>query len=248
MKTLGKSLSMLELFLNENNELSLDELAKLSGINKSTTRRILKSLIEHGFLTQTRNRGKYSLGMKFLEFSQAIRRDFPIVDIARPFLVQLGQQIDETIALAIWNGKKAFICQWLYPNHPLKVNVYDGEMSGLHQTSLGKAILAELPEMTLDTVLGKDLEQFTPNTISDIEEFKRHLINVRRNGVAFDDEEGYIGVRGIAAAFKNTDGKVAGAVTVLGPTVRLSRHKDKENIPAIKACALSISQALGYKG
>ncbi|HSW56943.1 MAG TPA: IclR family transcriptional regulator [Dehalococcoidales bacterium] len=249
MKTVNKTLNLLELFLNGKNELSLDELSRQAAINKSTTRRIVKSLVDREFLRQPHKRGAYSLGTKFLEFNQVIRKHIPIVEIASPFLNQLGEQIDETVALAIWNGRRSIISHWIYPNHPLKVSVYDGVMTGLHQTSLGKAILAELPEEIVDSYLGKnqELERFTPHTLTNIDDFKRHLVNIRRNGVAMDDEEGYVGVRGIAAPFRNENGDVAGAVTILGPSVRLTRDRDRENIPLVKNCALKISRALGFK-
>jgi IclR family KDG regulon transcriptional repressor len=248
MKTVKKSLAVLDLFLAANGELSLDEVAGLSGINKSTTRRIVMALMEFDLLSQSKKRGKYSLGMKFLDFGQVIRRNLPLMEITDSFLTQLGSRIDETVALAIWNGKRAIISQSIHPNHPLKVTVFIGVMSQLHQTSLGKAILAELSEDKIESIIGADLQRFTPNTITDINDLKKNLTVIQRNGVAIDDEEGYIGVRGMAAAFKYEDGSVGGAITVIGPSVRLTREKVKEYSPIVKDCASSISKALGYKG
>jgi IclR family KDG regulon transcriptional repressor len=248
MKTVKKSLAILDLFLTVKNELSIDELATLSGINKSTTRRIIMTFIDYDFVKQPPKKGKYSLGMKFLDFSQTIKKNIPFVDIAEPFLTQLGQKADETAAMAIWNERDAIICLSTQPNHPLKVSIHDGTMRMLHQSSLGKAILAGLPDERLNSLIGSELRRFTPNTITDIDELKRHLAIVRRDGVATDDEEGYSGVRGIACAFKNEEGGVAGAVTLIGPTIRITREKAKEYVPLVKDCAQSISKALGYKG
>lgn len=247
MKTVRKALGILDLFLGANNELSLDEASKLSGINKSTTRRIIVALQDFELLTQTQKRGKYSLGMKFLDFGQVIRRNLPVMEITDSYLTQLGSRIDETVALAIWNGKRAVVCQSIHPNHPLKVNVYIGAMYQLHQSSLGKAILAELPEETLDLLIGADMRRFTPSTITDINDLKTNLRVIKRTGLAIDDEEGYIGVRGLASVFKNEDGSVGGSITIIGPTIRLTREKLKEYGPIVKDCAMSISKALGYK-
>jgi IclR family KDG regulon transcriptional repressor len=247
MKTIKKSLDILDLFLKADNELSLDEVANLSGINKSTTRRIIICLMEYDFVKQSHKRGKYSLGMKFLDFSQSIKKNIPVVEIAEPYLTELSKKADETASLAVWNGRRAIICLSFEPNHPLKVSTNDGTMFDLHQTSLGKAILAGLAEAKLNLLIGQDLHRYTPNTITDIDDLKRQLRNIRREGVAVDDEEGYAGVRGIACAFRNEENLVAGAVTILGPTVRLTRQKVMEYSPLVKNCASGISKALGCK-
>ena len=88
------------------------------------------------------------------------------------------------------------------------------------------------------------LRRFTPNTITDIENLLSHLRVVRKEGVAIDDEEGYDGVRGIAATIKANEKVVMGAITVLGPSTRVTREKMSEFIPIVKDCAARISGAL----
>lgn len=239
---------MLNLFLANGSGLSLEEITQLSGLNKSTTRRIVLSLVECGFLKQQRKRGKYSLGMKFLDYAQAVKKNNPIMDIAAPYLTEMGQIIDETVSLAVWDGRTAIICQSIHPTHPLRVTSYEGTMAGLHYNSLGKAILAEIPEEELNRLLPDDLTRYTHNTITDINDLKKQLMMVRQEGVAIDDEEGFIGIRGIAATLRNNEGKVVGAITILGPSIRLTREKLRECVPMVKETALKISRALGYGG
>jgi DNA-binding IclR family transcriptional regulator len=248
MKLLKKSIGVLDLFLNNDGELSLEDITRLSGMNKSTTRRIVLSLIECGFLKQTRKRGKYSLGMKFLDYAKTVKKYNPIVDIAAPYLTEMGQIIDETVSLAVWDGRTAAICQSVHPSHPLRVTSYEGTMGGLHYNSLGKAILAEISEEELPRHLNGNLTRFTHNTITDINDLKKQLMIIRREGVAIDDEEGFLGIRGIAAALKNNEGNVVGSITILGPSIRLTREKLQECIPIVKEAALNISRALGYGG
>jgi len=64
--------------------------------------------------------------------------------------------------------------------------------------------------------------------------------------VAVDDEEGFRGIRGIAAVFRSSEGSVAGAVTILGPSVRLTWERIQEVTPLLKECTHKISEALGY--
>lgn len=247
MKIIKKSIAVLDLFLSTDGELSLEEISQLSGLNKSTARRILLSLIECGFLKQTRNRGKYALGLKFLDYTKALKQHNSIMEVAEPYLNEVGRVIDETVSLALWDGRNAVIYQSIYPSHPLKVTSYEGRMAGLHFNSLGKAILAEMPEDELTTHFSGNLKKYTQNTITDINDLKKHLIIVRQEGVAIDDEEGFQGVRGIAATLKNSDGVVVGALNILGPSIRLTREKIRECIPVVKEYALKISKALGYR-
>jgi len=247
MKTINKAISVLDLFLTGDGELSVEEIARLANMNKSTARRIVLSLIECGFLKRQYNkRGKYYLGMKFLDYIQAVKKHNPIIDIAEPYLNELKQIIDETISLALWDGYYAVVCRSIFPNQPLRINSSEGALVGLHFASLGKAILAEMPEGELSLHLSKELTRFTHNTITDINDLKKHLIIIRQEGVAIDDEEAFLGIRGIGAVLKNNEGAVVGAVNVLGPSIRLTREKIREFIPAVKGCAAKISKALGY--
>jgi DNA-binding IclR family transcriptional regulator len=248
VKLLKKSIGVLDLFLNSDGELSLEDITRLSGMNKSTTRRIVLSLIECGFLKQQKKRGKYSLGLKFLDYAQTVKKYSPIMEIAAPYLTDMSQIIDETVSLAVWDGRTAIICQSLHPNHPLRVTSYEGTMSGLHFNSIGKAIMAEMTEDGLNRRLTGELQRFTQNTITDANDLKKQLMIIRQEGVAIDDEEGFLGIRGIAAVLKGGDGNVVGAITILGPTIRLTREKLRSCVPLIKEHAQKISQALGYSG
>lgn len=248
MKIIKKSLTILDLFLSSEGELSMEEIAKRSSMNKSTARRIVLSLIECGFLKKQKRRGKYSLGMKFLDYISAVKKHNPIIDIAERHLNDLNQITGETVSLALWDGRDAVISRTIYPSTPLIVNANEGSMVGLHFASLGKAIMGEMPEEELDRHLSHKLTRYTQNTITDINDLKKNLMMIKKEGVAIDDEEAFQGVIGISAAIKNNEGLVVGAVNILGPSVRLTRERIRECVPMVKECALKISKDLGYTG
>jgi DNA-binding IclR family transcriptional regulator len=247
MKVIKKAFDILCLFITQG-EMTLDQMSKLSGLNKPTVRRIALSLVECGLLKQPQKRGKYSLGMKFLDFSKAIKRNNAVMDIAMPRLIQLSRAVDETVSLALWDGIRAVIVQSIHPNNLLKVISNEGTILGLHYTSLGKAILAEMSDSELREYYKTGLERSTSNTITNLTDLKMHLMAVRQEGVSVDDEEYALGVKGIGAAIKDGDGKLVGAISILGPSVRLTRERMRECIPIVKACAAGISQDLGYHG
>jgi IclR family transcriptional regulator, KDG regulon repressor len=246
VKILQKTLSVLDLFMANNSELALEDIARLSGMNKSTARRMTIALMECGFLRQEYKRGKYSLGLKFLDLSQAVKKYHPIVDIAESYLIEASQVVNETASLALWDGRNCVVCLSIHPKHSLKVTCNEGTMTGLYYNCIGKAILAEIPEDDLEVHLPQELTSYTRNTITDIDDLKKHLVIVRQQGVAIDDEEGFIGVRGIGSVVKNRNGNVVGALSLLGPSIRLTHERLQECIPVIKTTAFRISQALGY--
>ena len=248
MNVLQKSSTILDLFLSDVDELSLREISRLSGINKSTARRIILSLIECRFLKQTKKRGKYSLGMKFLDFTQTVKKHNPILDIAEPYLTKLGEYTDETISLALWDGRSAVICLSIHPTHPLSVISYEGTLLDLHHNSLGKALLAELPDEYVKYYCNRKLSSYTPNTITTLEDLQQNLKIVKQEGVAIDNEEGFLGIRGIASMLKGNGGNLVGAITILGPTIRLTQEKLEIYIPMVKEYAARISKDLGYVG
>ncbi|OGO31511.1 MAG: hypothetical protein A2Z29_10560 [Chloroflexi bacterium RBG_16_56_11] len=248
MKIINKAFSILELFLDHGSELALDDISRLSGLNKPTARRIALALVECGYLRQPKKRGKYSLGMKFLDFSGFIKMNNNVLRITAPHLMDLKQQVNESVTIALWDGTKTALCQSFLADHPLTVVPDEGTRLVLHATSVGKAILAELTDGELNRYVDNHLAQYTPNTITDINDLKKHLMIVKQEGVAFDDEEYDAGIRGIAAPLKNGEGNVVGSVGILGPTVRLTRARVRECVPVIKKSALDISRELGYSG
>ena len=248
MKVIERTLSLLDLFLGDTSEMSLDEITENSGINKYTVRRMVSTLIKCGYLKQVKKRGKYSLGVKLLDFGGALRINSIMVPIANPYLIELSEKVLESVQMAVWDGIRIFLCRPILTLHPLRVVPHEGTRLAMHATSLGKALIAEWPEEDLSGYLSNKLERYTPNTITDYRELKKHLSTIRKEGVAYDHEECYAGVGGVGAALKNSEGNVVGAISLYGPITRMDKKKMKEDASLVRECALNISRELGYRG
>ncbi len=249
MKSINKTLDILELFINGEIEISLSDLADKSGLNKSTVSRITSTLVQRGYLVQKEKRGKYSLGMKFLDFSGIIKSRIKIRDVAIPHLIKLSQQVNESVLLALWDGEATVLSETIHANYPLRVVPDEGTRVPLHSTGVGKIILANMTEEEFERYFkNRTLERYTPNTITDLNDLKKHIMLVKQEGLSFDDEEYFPGVRNVSAAIKNSDRKAIAAFGVIGPSVRLTRARISEIAPAVKNCALEISRELGYTG
>jgi DNA-binding IclR family transcriptional regulator len=113
---------------------------------------------------------------------------------------------------------------------------------------VGKILLAYLPTEKVDAIVGSKLNRYTANTITDIDTLKKQLLTIRQRGLAVDNEENEIGVRCIAAPVKDSNGDVIAAISISGPSVRLSTQKLLNLGPSVKDCALKVSREMGYMG
>jgi IclR family acetate operon transcriptional repressor len=248
MRTLNRALDILEVFLKIGDDnIRLSELAKLSGLNKATVNRIVSDLVNRGYLKQPKPRGKYYLGAKFIRFNHLIMVKNRLAIVAPPYLAKLAESVKDCVLLTVLDGEHALVSDAIDSQHVLRTSLEVSTQIPLYCTGQGKAILAGMTEAELDEYLSKvTLKQFTENTITDPSELKSHLIIVAKEGIAYDDEDQFMGIRNVAAGIRKADGKVIAAVGVIGPSVRMTRARMREITPQVKLCAAEISRALGY--
>ena len=147
-----------------------------------------------------------------------------------------------------WKGSTGLPSRAFDYSFPLKINLVDWHQMPLHCTCLGKVLLANLNNEELKKYFkSKPFEKYTPNTIVDINDIKKNLSIVKREGIALDIEERNLGMSGIAAGVRNAEGETVGAIYVIGASIRLTQTVLKLITPSIKCCALKISRELGYR-
>jgi DNA-binding IclR family transcriptional regulator len=250
MKTINKALDVLQLFLNCRREMALGEVAKLSGINKTTLSRILSTLKKRDYIKQPSKRGNYSLGPIYLGFSGIIKNEIQLRKIAMSHLAKLASDVHESVIISCGNGLGIVFTEIYYDptqSSILKVVPEEGISMPLHATSSGKILLANMSEKQLEKYFrNKPLKSYTPNTIVDLNTMKNTLLIVRQEDVAQDNEEFALGVRGLGTGIRDGEGKIVGAIAILAPSVRLSRSRMRQLVPIIKNCANDISRELGF--
>jgi len=248
MKSLGKALDILELFLDTKEEMGVSDIARISGLNKATISRIANYLSTRNYLVQSEKRGKYFLGTQFLSFSKVIKDRIKLRDVAMPYLSKLCKLVDESIVLVIWDGKKAINIDSVQSEQSLRIIPDESGQIPLYCTGTGKIFLAQMTDKELETyVSSNDMIAHTTNTITNLNHLKTHLLTIVDEGVAYDDEEFKFGVRNVASGIKDVEGRFIASIGVLAPSVRLTRSKMIEIAPEVKRYAMEISKGLGYK-
>jgi DNA-binding IclR family transcriptional regulator len=134
-------------------------------------------------------------------------------------------------------------------NQAVRIAPKVGSWLPAHCSAAGKVQLANLPGNSWENLLtGESLKRFTPNTITDREQFKLHVEEIARRGYALDLEEMDPDVRCVAAPVRDHNGQVAGAVSISGPAWRFSDERlERELIPLSRQAAAEISSRLGYR-
>jgi IclR family transcriptional regulator, KDG regulon repressor len=248
MTAIDKALNVLELFLDNKEEIAVGAIAESCGLKKTTAHRIVSCLYKRGFLKQKRKRGKYSLGVRFLDLGGKIIKS-GIGDGAVSYLTELSRLVNESVYLTVWYGSGVLLSRSFdYSSDSLASIPNDWSSMPLHHTCVGKLILANMSDKDLKKYFSiKPMNKVAPNTMVDIGNIKNQLAMVKLEGLAFEDEECKTGVRGVAASIKNADGEIIGAIFTQGETNHLTLDILVKIAPSIKICALKISKELGYR-
>jgi DNA-binding IclR family transcriptional regulator len=238
---LTKALRVVDLLQDSRSPLSLHEISIQAGINKSTALRLLAHLEGEKYLRRD-ERGGYILGPKFLRLGSHYNVQAPLREMAHESLWELWRITQETVNLAVLDGFDVVYIDCLESPHDLRQVSNVGMRAVLYRTALGKALLAFHPAEQCERLI-KSLrfETFTPHTVTSAFELDRDLNSIRQSGFAVDNEESVVGLRCIAAPILDTRGIAVAAISISGPTSRITPQKTPMLGEAVKAAAREVS-------
>lgn len=220
IQSVDRALYLLETIAEAGGEATLTDLANRTGLNISTCHHLLATLIKRGFATKVTGRRLYALGARIMYLSHAcLQVDLP--RRAQPYLEAINQATGETVHLATLQGDSVVTLAVREARHAVRVDTGKvGRLEAPHATSVGKAILAWLPEDEMRRILSGGLKRCTDNTITEISALTESLRSVRRDGYALDYEEHLPGVICVGAAIRDQAGTVIGGISASTPTMR----------------------------
>ncbi|MEA4811631.1 MAG: IclR family transcriptional regulator [Anaerolineaceae bacterium] len=247
VRSIVRAFSILEAISKANGEkLGIQDLATATKLSKATAYRIASTLVTLQYIEKDEN-NKYRLGLKLISLSAVVLNNLQLVDVAKSELHELAQEIGLTAHLGTIDGNDLLYLSKANSNNSIRTTSYVGQRSYLHSTSLGKALCAFLPkEQVIRIVKEKGMPQFTPNTITKIENYLLELDKVKTQGYAIDDEENEKFVRCVAAPIFDHTGKVIAAISVSGLIVHIPEAKLPKAIETVMSRALDISKKMGY--
>jgi DNA-binding IclR family transcriptional regulator len=222
VQVIARAAAILHALEDEADGLSLAQIAQRVNLARSTVQRIVAALAAEKFLIAASPNGRVRLGPTILRLAASARTDFAA--IARPFLVQLSNELKETVDLAVVKKDHLVFIDQVIGSHRLRAVSAVGETFPLHCTANGKAYLAGLETDAIARLIGASYEQRTPRTLTRLEDLLKDLKSVRKTGVAFDREEHTQGICAAGVATRDPLGNVI-AISVPVPTQRFYQHQ-----------------------
>jgi IclR family KDG regulon transcriptional repressor len=241
-KTVNKAIDILETFLQNDGKLGLMEIAELTGLNRATIYRLMSTLTKRGYLSWDRKKGTYSLGLKMLDFSYAVRRNLKFIDFAYLSLNKLAKEQHLSTFLTVVDADSALVIEEIGITDDLRINSPVGKRLPLHCTACGKILLTSLSEEERKAYYRRNtLQSYNKNTITDISQLEKELALVKIEGIAFNSEEYRMGLWVAASPIYNDSGKIIAAAAIMTPISYLDNNIEKFT-KALKSCTGEISQ------
>jgi IclR family acetate operon transcriptional repressor len=240
-QSIDRAGEMLARLLESDAPMSLRDLAEAADLPKSTASRLLSALERHGLVHQAGERGKLEPGPAILRFAHRGGVERHLLELAHPALDALSDASHETVNLGVPTPAGVDHLAQVEGRHFLGAGQWVGRRVDYHCTANGKVFLAfgaaELPP--------GDLTRMTPQTLVERAALDRQLHIVRREGYATTTDELEVGLSAIAAPVRGPGGHVIAALSISGPTLRLTRARIAELAPVLLHEADALSERLG---
>jgi IclR family pca regulon transcriptional regulator len=249
VQSVAKGFEVLKAFDSSSTSLSLRELSERTGINKATVRRFALTLVDLGYLRLIEEI-RFQLSPKVLDLAVHYLQSLNLPDLAQPILETISAKVKESTNLAILDGPEVvYVSRVNAAKRIVGVNLTVGSRLPYYATSLGKALVAWLPENERGKIWDiSKIEAFTEKTITTYEKFEKELAKTRSQGYAMGDEELEEGLRSISMPIFNWQGAPIAAVNISTQVARTDEKKLIEiYLPTLQEGVKKLNQQAGFK-
>lgn len=224
-----KSVQVLEA-LRELDGAGVTELADHLDMAKATVHTHLATLYEASLVVKEGT--EYQISLRFLGFGEYTKHQSRLYPVAKSEVDALAEEAGEAAQFLVEEHGKGVYLYKTETDRAIQSGARTGSRRRLHCTALGKSVLAHLPRERVEAIVDRHgLPRQTPNTITDPEALFEELATIRERGYALDDEEVQPGLRCVAAPILDFDDDVLGAISVAGPTSRMSGERFRTSVP-----------------
>ncbi len=247
VQSVDRALTLLELVSEYNQGISFTEICNKVDLHKSTVHRLLKTLIYKGFVMQDSD-NKYNVTFKLFELGTKKIEGLDILAVSKPYTRALMEIINEVVHLVIRDESDIVYIDKVEADNTIRMASSIGQRRPLYCTAVGKSILAfQTYEDVAKIWESSNVKKLTKNTIVNFIDFVNELEKIRMQGFAEDNEENEADIRCIGAPIFNRDGEVEGAISISGPSIRITRGKIEKIANKVMKYASLISKDLGFR-
>lgn len=239
MRAVQRTLAVFDCFAPGHDSLTLQEIANRIGLPKSTAFRLVQSLDQAGYLVRLDNH-EYCLSFRFTRLAGLVKSTLDIREIARPVMLELARQANETVTLNTVSGRDRVCIDVIYAPSPLMSVAKPGEHQRLVSGSTAKVLMAYLPKNELRKVVAYAAKASGKKR----SELLRELEVIRRNGYSSTHGERVLGLSAMSAPIWDSNDEARHCITITGPTVRL-QQREKEFIRLVIRAGNKLSRRFG---
>lgn len=246
MTSLARGLTVIQAFSPQSLHLSISQLSKRTGLPRASVRRCLHTLSKLGFAGSDDGRTFYLLS-RVLPLGHSYLSSLPLSTVAQPVLERLSHILRESSSIAILDGIEIVYIARANVTRIVAIDLGVGTRLPAFCTSIGRVLLANLPAEEMEALLPRiEFSRYTDRTLTSVEQLRRALLSVRRDGYAIVDEELEVGLRSMAVPVQNSTGRVVAAINsgVNGQRVSVQDMQTRF-LPYLRAAAQELCLLLG---
>lgn len=244
-QALSRGLAMLEALASTDGGATLTALATRIRIPAPTAHRLLATLEAAGYV-QAGTQGEWLIGVRAFRVGSAFLSHRNLVVQAFPYLKRLMDDSGETANLAVVEAGQAVFVEQVQCRELMRMSAKLGARAPLHASGVGKAMLAAMDERGVAAALGRQgLQRYTPHTLTSRDALATELGRTRLRGYAIDDQEHALGMRCVAATVFDENGEPWAALSLAGPTTRITEARVPTLGVLVRDTAAAITVALG---
>lgn len=249
IKSVEKSMNLLDLLAEARVPLTLQEISVRSGYPKSTVYGLLSTMRTFNVIEQDASSGKYYLGMHLFELGNVVRASWDVIGAARKYMPAIAQTIGENVGLWMYQDGEVICLYQQDTGNPMRIVTEAGTRFPLHCTAMGKAILTWMPDCDFrihQMVRSDMMSVFTPHTITGEIPIKKEMERIRKNGVAIENGEHFIGLRGVSAPIFDSADFPRYALVVAGMFRSIKEENFLKAAHMVWEACMNISREMGY--
>jgi DNA-binding IclR family transcriptional regulator len=243
---LQQAMQVLELFSPTRSELGVAEVAKILSRPKSTISGWMAAMHDVGLLDRANGGSRYRLGIRLASLGELAKRATSAQLVSAPLLEQLAKRTKETASLNVLIGSEVVNTFVVESHQPIHSGGGLGIPMPIHATAAGKVLVAWKTPEEIRHLLPLRLEQFTVETVTDVDTFIEQLATVRRDGFSTAVGELALDLFAASAPIRDSTGAVVAAISIAAPTSRISAKKIPAIAPDLVDTAAAISKGMGY--
>ncbi len=224
---------MLRALAGQSDSVGVSEVARMTGLAKSTCSRILSSLDELGIVERVDEVGRYVIGPGLRALAAAGAPVGTLRDLAEPYLRELAGRLGESAALSVMDGGEGLYVTQVAAPGPVQVTDWTGQRFPLHTIAAGQAFMGSWTDEQVAGYAANGLAEYTERTVTTLVGLRQRVGEVRRRGVAWTLGEFSEEITGVAAPVCDPDGDAVASVSVYGPGWRFPGDADTTEIERV---------------